>query len=302
MKGEGRSSGDPPQAGRLHVQPAGGQRSLGVRGIASTRLPSPREGGERVKGEGRSLGSPPGTHDATAGHPVIPLRHTLPYARPPYVNRSLVAANVVIFFAQLFMGPMTERMIQTFGFIPARFVDPGAFHYAWWEVGITLGTSLFLHGGFVHLIGNMIYLWVFGGAVEDALGHARYLFFYVACGAAGSLTHTVLFPASTIPSIGASGSIAGLLGAFLVLRPHAQIVTLFPLVVYWAMAEIPAMLFLPVWFGMQFFNGFLSLEAARRVQEVAGIAWWAHVGGFVFGMGVAAIWRATHRKPQTVQP
>jgi membrane associated rhomboid family serine protease len=109
--------------------------------------------------------------------------------------------------------------------------------------------------------------------------------------AAGSLTHTVLFPTSAIPSIGASGSIAGLLGAFLILRPRAQIVTLFPLVVYWAMAEIPAVVFLPVWFGMQFFNGFLSLEAARRVQEVAGIAWWAHVGGFVFGALVAGIWR-----------
>jgi membrane associated rhomboid family serine protease len=101
----------------------------------------------------------------------------------------------------------------------------------------------------------------------------------------------MLFPGSTIPSIGASGSIAGLLGAFLVLRPSARIVTLFPLVVYWAMAEIPALVFLPVWFGMQFFNGFLSLEAARRTQEVAGIAWWAHVGGFVFGALIAVLFR-----------
>ncbi len=222
---------------------------------------------------------------------MIPLRHTLERSKPAVVNRTLVAMNVVIFVAQLFLGAMTEKIIQTFGFIPARLVHPESFHYAFWEVAITLVTSLFLHGGFVHLAGNMIYLWVFGGAVEDALGHVRFLFFYVACGAAGSLTHTVLFPQSTIPSVGASGSIAGLLGAFLVLRPHARIVTLFPLVVYWAMAEIPAVVFLPVWFGMQFFNGFLSLEAARRVQEVAGIAWWAHVGGFVFGAMVAGIWR-----------
>ena len=222
---------------------------------------------------------------------MIPLRHTLERSKPAVVNRTLVALNVVIFVAQLFLGAMTEKIIQTFGFIPARFVNPESFHYAFWEVAITLVTSLFLHGGFVHLAGNMIYLWVFGGAVEDALGHVRFFLFYVACGAAGSLTHTVLFPQSTIPSVGASGSIAGLLGAFLVLRPHARIVTLFPLVVYWAMAEIPAVVFLPVWFGMQFFNGFLSLEAARRVQEVAGIAWWAHVGGFVFGALVAGIWR-----------
>jgi membrane associated rhomboid family serine protease len=222
---------------------------------------------------------------------MIPLRHTLKNTTLPVVNRTLVATNGCIFVAQLFLGAMTEKIIQTFGFIPARFVHPEAFHYAFWEVAITLVTSLFLHGGFVHLAGNMIYLWVFGGAVEDALGHVRFFFFYVACGAVGSLTHTVLFPLSTIPSIGASGSIAGLLGAFLVLRPHARIVTLFPLVVYWAMAEIPAVVFLPVWFGMQFFNGFLSIESARRVQEVAGIAWWAHVGGFAFGAIVAGLWR-----------
>lgn len=226
---------------------------------------------------------------------MIPLRTTLPRHTTPVVNRSLVAANVVIFFAQLAMGPMTERVIQTFGFVPARFISPGQFQYAVWEVAITLVTSLFLHGGFVHLFGNLIYLWTFGDAIEDAMGHGKFLGLYVACGAVGSLSHTILFPGSTIPSIGASGSIAGLLGAFLVLRPKAQIVTLFPLVVYWAMAEIPALLFLPVWFGMQFFNGFLSLQAARGTQEVAGIAWWAHIGGFVFGAAIALIFRLSKR-------
>jgi membrane associated rhomboid family serine protease len=230
---------------------------------------------------------------------MIPLRHTLERTRTPLVNRALVAANVAIFIAQLFLGTMTERIIQTFGFIPARLVHPEAFDHAFWEVAVTLVTSLFLHGGFVHLAGNMIYLWVFGGAIEDAIGHARFFFFYVACGAVGSLMHTALFPDSIIPSVGASGSIAGLLGAFLVLRPHARIVTLFPLVVYWAMAEIPAVVFLPVWFAMQFFNGFLSLEAARRVQEVAGIAWWAHIGGFVFGAVVGGIWRLRTKWRQT---
>jgi membrane associated rhomboid family serine protease len=226
---------------------------------------------------------------------MIPLRTTLERTKPPLVNRALVIANVLVFTAQLFMGPMTERVIQTFGFLPARLVDPGAFGYASWEVAITLVTSLFLHGGFVHLIGNLIYLWVFGGAVEEVLGHSRYLLLYLSCGAIGSLTHTVLFPQSTVPSIGASGSIAGILGAFLVLLPHARIVTLFPLVVYWAMAEIPAVLFLPIWFGMQFFNGFLSLQAARHAYEVAGIAWWAHVGGFLFGALLACVFRVLRR-------
>jgi len=227
---------------------------------------------------------------------MIPLRHTLQMHAPPVVNRGLVITNALLFLAQLFTGPMAERIVQTFGFIPARFTHPTAFHYQPWEVGITLVTSLFLHGGFVHLFGNMIYLWVFGGAIEDVMGHVRFFFFYLACGAMGSLAHTFLFPNSLIPSIGASGSIAGLLGAFLVLRPHARIVTLFPLVVYWAMAEIPAVVFLPVWFGMQFFNGFLSLESARRTQEVAGVAWWAHVGGFVFGAAVAAFFRSRRRE------
>jgi membrane associated rhomboid family serine protease len=228
---------------------------------------------------------------------MIPLRHTAAPGTKPVVNRALVAANVVVFFAQLFLGQMTERIIQTFGFMPARLLDPHAYGYAPWEVGITLVSSLFLHGGFVHLAGNLIYLWVFGGAVEDAMGHTRYLLFYVACGAAGSLAHALFFPTSTVPSIGASGSIAGVLGAFLVLRPRARIVTLFPLVVYWAMAEIPALLFLPVWFGMQFFNGFLSIRAAQGTQEVAGVAWWAHVGGFVFGMVVATIVRWSTKPP-----
>ena len=222
---------------------------------------------------------------------MIPLRHTLPSTHVPYVNRTLVAANAVVFLAQLFLGPMTERIIQTFGYIPGRLADPAAFGYAPWEVAVTLVTSLFLHGGVVHLAGNLIYLWVFGDAVEDVLGHTRFFLFYLACGAAGSLAHTMLFPLSNVPSIGASGSIAGLLGAFLVLRPHARIVTLFPLVVYWAMAEIPALVFLPVWFVMQFFNGFLSIQAARGTQEVAGVAWWAHVGGFVFGALVAVAFR-----------
>jgi membrane associated rhomboid family serine protease len=231
---------------------------------------------------------------------VIPLRTTLERRTTPIVNRTLVGANVVFFIGQLFMGPMTERVISTFGFIPARLLNPEAFRYDVWEVGITLVTSLFLHGGFVHLAGNLIYLWVFGGAVEEALGHTRYLLLYLACGAVGSLTHTVLFPQSTIPSIGASGSIAGILGAFLVLLPHVRIVTLFPLVVYWAMAEIPALLFLPVWFLMQFFNGYLSLQAARNAYEMVGIAWWAHVGGFLFGALLAVFFRVM-RKDATMR-
>ncbi|HEX9163999.1 MAG TPA: rhomboid family intramembrane serine protease [Thermoanaerobaculia bacterium] len=226
---------------------------------------------------------------------MIPLRHTAPRRTTPVVNRVLVGANVAVFVVQLFMGNAAEQIIETFGYIPLRFHHPELYGYTRWEVAITLVTSLFLHGGLVHLFGNMIYLWTFGDAVEDLFGHTAYFFFFIAAGVIGSLTHTIVFPDSPIASIGASGSIAGVLGAFLVLRPYARIVTLFPLVVYWAMAEIRAALFLPVWFLMQFFNGFLSLAAARSTQEVAGIAWWAHIGGFTFGALVAVSYRMMHR-------
>jgi membrane associated rhomboid family serine protease len=231
---------------------------------------------------------------------MIPLRHTLPPRSTPVVNRGIVIANGIVFMAQLFLGQRTETIINIFGFVPARLVHPAAYGYSMFEVAITVVTSLFLHGGFVHLIGNMIYLWVFGGAVEDALGHVRYFLFFIVCGAIGSLTHTMFFPHSTVPSIGASGSIAGILGAFLVLRPRARILTLLPLVVYWAMVEIRAVVFLPVWFAMQFFNGFLSIAAAHGTQEVAGVAWWAHVGGFLFGAAVGFM--ARRRSPERVTP
>ena len=226
---------------------------------------------------------------------MIPLRHTLPIHRAPIVNRAIVAVNVVVFVVLLFLGARTEVLINIFGFIPGRLVNPAAYGYAPWEVAITLVTSLFLHGGLVHLFGNIIYLWVFGGAIEEAMGHLRYFVFFVVCGVVGSLTHTLVFPHSPVPSIGASGSIAGVLGAFLVLHPRARIATLFPLVVYWAIAEVRAALFLPVWFAMQFVNGFLALAAAARTEQAAGIAWWAHVGGFLFGAIVGAIYR-TKRK------
>lgn len=224
---------------------------------------------------------------------MIPLRQTEAPLTVPVVNRVLVIANVVIFAVQLFLGGRAEMLVNIFGFVPARFLHPALYGFNVFEVSVTLVTSLFLHGGIVHLFGNMIYLWVFGGAVEDALGHGKYLLFFIMCGAIGSLAHTMVFTKSAVPSIGASGSIAGVLGAFFVLRPAARVVTLFPLVVYWAMAEIRAALFLPIWFGMQFFNGFLSLASTVRTTEVAGVAWWAHIGGFLFGAaaGAAARWR-----------
>lgn len=223
---------------------------------------------------------------------MIPLRDTIPTLIPPRVNHALIAANLIVFSAQVVTGQNAEFYIRAFGFTPARFFHPSSFGDGVLAVAITLVTSLFMHGGFLHLGGNLLYLWIFGDNVEERLGHARYLMFFIACGATGSLTHAFLFPLSEIPSIGASGSIAGVLGAYLVLHPHARIVTFFPLIVYWTIAELPAVILLPVWFAMQFFNGWLSLAAARGVQEVAGVAWWAHIGGFLFGVAVGLWVRA----------
>jgi membrane associated rhomboid family serine protease len=230
---------------------------------------------------------------------MIPLRHTLPGTRIAGGQPRARRANVVVFIVQLFLGPRTERSYSTFGFIPARLVHPsgvsatrrGRWRSRWSRRSSCTAASC-------TSLGNMIYLWVFGGAIEDNLGHVRYFFFYIACGAVGSLTHTLLFPQSPVPSIGASGSIAGVLGAFLVLRPHARIVTLFPLVVYWAMAEIPRhRSFCRCGSGCSSSTASSRSNPRRaRTQEVAGIAWWAHVGGFVFGAAVAGLWRLRARR------
>ncbi len=223
---------------------------------------------------------------------MIPLRDTIPTRITPHVNHALIFTHVIVFAAQIITGQNAEQYIRALGFTPARFFHPFSFGDGVLEVAITLVSSLFIHGGWLHLGGNLLYLWIFGDNVEEKLGHGKYLLFFIACGAAGSLTHAFLYPLSEIPSIGASGSIAGILGAYLVLYPHARIVTFFPLIVYWALAELPAIVLLPIWFAMQFLNGWLSLAAAQGVQEVAGVAWWAHIGGFLFGVAVGLWARA----------
>ncbi|MGA7613986.1 MAG: rhomboid family intramembrane serine protease [Thermoanaerobaculia bacterium] len=222
---------------------------------------------------------------------MIPLRNNLRTKRPAGVNRAIIMINVGVFIFELINGHASVLLIQTFGFIPARLFHPDLFAYSGLEAVMTLGTSLFLHGGFVHLLGNMIYLWVFGDEVEQRIGGVAYGFFFVCAGAIGSIAHAAAFPGSTVPSIGASGSIAGVLGAFLVLFPRARVVTLFPLVISWALAEIPALVFLPLWFGLQFLNGYFALHAASGVEQVVNVAWWAHIGGFLFGATIALLTR-----------
>lgn len=197
---------------------------------------------------------------------------------------------VIVFVLQFTAGPAAEGLIRAWGVIPERLWHPESYPFGLPGALLTLVTSIFLHGGFVHLGGNLVYLAIFGNDIEDRIGSAWYLVFFLGCGAFGSVTHAMLFATSDVPSIGASGAISGVLGAWFVLHPRGRIVALFPLLFWWITAEVPAILFLPLWFALQFVNGFLALAAAASTPQIAGIAWWAHIGGFAFGLlgGLAA--------------
>lgn len=179
------------------------------------------------------------------------------------------------------------ELFQTFGVVPARLVGPDPPYY-------TLVTSAFLHGGWLHLGGNMLYLWIFGNNVEDAMGHVGFLVFYLLSGAAAAVVQVALQPTSTIPMVGASGAIAGVLGAYLVLYPHARILALVPMGFFTQLAEVPAVLFLPLWFLLQLVYGIASLGVQTQVG--GGVAFWAHVGGFVAGVLLVRIF--ARRRPR----
>lgn len=216
---------------------------------------------------------------------MFPLRDSIPSARPPVINVIIIVACVVAFFYELLLGRYLEPFLRAYAFVPLRFFHPDLF-----DVGLsfnlwTMVFSMFLHGGWLHLIGNMWFLWVFGDNVEDALGHGRFLVFYLFCGAAAALAQAVVDPLSKVPMIGASGAIAGVLGAYFVWFPWSRIKTLVFLGFFMTMAELPAPVFLVLWFVIQFFSGTLSLAAAGGAA--GGVAWFAHIGGFVAGAFVA---------------
>jgi len=214
---------------------------------------------------------------------MIPLKDTIPSEKYPIVTLLLIAANISVFFYEISLGRYLPEFVKFAGVVPARFFDPQlSVHRG--PVGryFPIFTSLFLHGGWVHLLGNMLYLWVFADNVEDRLGHFRFLIFYLLCGFGASLAHIFANPASSVPSIGASGAIAGVLGAYFVLYPNSRVITLVPVFFFLQMIELPAFIFLGIWFLMQFFNGVLTLGLATA--QAGGIAWWAHIGGFVSGI------------------
>ena len=211
---------------------------------------------------------------------MIPYKDDNPTERRPIVTVVLIVLNVLAFFFELSLGPRLSGFLAEFGAVPAEiFSGAGPAVSAAIPAPVTLLTSLFLHGGWMHLIGNMLYLWIFGNNVEDILGHFRFIIFYLAGGVAATLAQGITNPASTIPTIGASGAISGVLGAYLIVFPRARVYTLLPIGFFLQVVVLPAYFVLGFWFVLQFFSGVLSLG-----NQLGGVAFFAHVGGFVFGM------------------
>jgi membrane associated rhomboid family serine protease len=208
---------------------------------------------------------------------MIPLRDTVPSRSFPLVNWLLIALNVLMFVIILSLRADAEGLVAALGLVPKRLLtDPQP-----WEF-ITPFTSMFLHGGWAHLLGNMLALYVFGDNVEDRLGSGRYLVFYLLCGLVAAFAHIVINAESTVPTIGASGAISGVLAAYLVFYPTARVITLVPLFFLPWFVQIPATIYLGFWFVSQLLNGVLTVVKGQ--QAMGGVAWWAHVGGFLAGL------------------
>lgn len=195
----------------------------------------------------------------------------------------LIASNIIAFFYELSMGTRLEQFIFEFGVVPSVIQHTARFPVAVAaDLARSILFSMFLHAGWFHLISNMWYLWIFGDNVEDRMGHVRFLLFYLLSGTLASLTHIAFNPASNLPSIGASGAVAGVLGAYLVTYPFARVLTVVPMLFLWPIVELPALLVLGMWFIVQLLNG--SAAIATTEQTVGGIAWFAHIGGFLAGI------------------
>ena len=220
---------------------------------------------------------------------MIPLRDDNPTSTLPVLTVTLIAANVLIFFYQVSLGPEAgQLLVYQFGAVPAAILGTKHLPPALAMIPPAFGvfTSMFLHGGWLHLIGNMLYLWIFGNNIEDAMGHVRYLIFYLVCGVVASLSHILSDVQSLIPSIGASGAISGVLGAYLLLYPRAKVLVLIPLGFFTQLMYIPASIVLGFWFLLQ-----LLSSAMSGGQGAGGVAWWAHIGGFLAGVVLVSLFK-----------
>ncbi len=231
---------------------------------------------------------------------MVPLRDNNPTTITPYVTYGLIIANVLVFLYQLSLTPQQlQRFFYVAALVPCQLSTtcPVGLDNQVIPEWMTLITSQFLHGGFLHLAGNMLFLWVFGNNIEDRLGHVKYLIFYLTCGVLAALSQWFVSQNSTIPSLGASGAIAGVLGAYILRFPRAEVLTLIPLGFFLTTIRIPAFFFLGFWFIQQAFYGIASLQARSNIgMEGGGVAYWAHAGGFVFGAILAPLFGLYKRR------
>jgi membrane associated rhomboid family serine protease len=214
---------------------------------------------------------------------MFPISDVIPSRTVPFVTVSLIIANALVFLYMLTLSDgQLEAFVSTYAVVPAAFSAP------------TLFTSQFLHAGWMHIIGNMLYLWIFGDNVEDRLGHFGYLVFYLGAGAVAAILQVYFNPYSTVPMLGASGAIAAVMGAYFVLYPQSRVLTAIFIVIFFDVVEIPAVFFLGIWFVMQLLSGVGSLGITN--STAGGTAFWAHVGGFVVGFLTGLILRSRDRR------
>ncbi|HTU34980.1 MAG TPA: rhomboid family intramembrane serine protease [Candidatus Acidoferrum sp.] len=227
---------------------------------------------------------------------MIPLKDETPRRSTPVITLFLIAVNVAVFFySHLSLSPRAEDvLIRTYGLVPVRieYALAGGHAVTYAHAFAPFFTCMFLHAGWLHIIGNMWFLWIFGANVEDRFGPLTYLMVYLVCGIGSGISQVMFSWGSPIPSIGASGAISGILGAYLLFFPSSRILTLIPLFIIWFTARIPAFVFILLWFAIQFLSGLGSLGAAGNE---GGVAWWAHVGGFTLGFLIAWEAKATTR-------
>ncbi|HEY9854220.1 MAG TPA: rhomboid family intramembrane serine protease [Stenomitos sp.] len=229
---------------------------------------------------------------------MIPLHDDIPSARVPVVNYALIVVNVLVFLYELSLGPGIDAFFHQWAVIPRELTHAwpqlrhGVIHL---DVWLSVLTAMFLHGGWLHLLGNMLTLWIFGDNVEGQLGHLGYLVFYLAAGILATALQVFVSPLSTLPSLGASGAIAGVLGFYLILFPDARVLTLVPIGFFLTTIRVSALIYLLLWFAMQAIQGIAALAPSQA--NVGGVAWWAHIGGFLFGLVIGALNRGSHRPP-----
>lgn len=225
---------------------------------------------------------------------MLPLKDMNPSRGIPLVNYCIIGVCVLVFLYELQLGSRIEEFMRTYGLIPVRYTRPViAAHFSLGEQILPFFSSMFLHGGWFHLFGNLWVLYIFGDNVEGEMGHARYGAFYVISGLIAAVIQVLFNPSSSIPTVGASGAIAGIMGAYFMLYPGAKILTFIPVFFIPYLIVVPAYVFLGFWFIMQFFSGTFSLLGGGN--HVAGVAWWAHVGGFVGGALLLNLFKETSR-------